>query len=413
MAPIKRSTDMNASRRSLRWFTCSPRDFLGNSIFFSRDNGLLCQGLKSLGVDCRAVILGQPRDDDFPDALRASWEQVTSYQWWQAHDLDGVALLSWGQPRYRPIIDAIRMAGCKVIHFTDTNGIRSPLAGPLAHLHIQFAYHWNKPLAVRILRALLSLPSGWLIDTWRYDPSRAAMIEAGDAFCAATPAAQKRFRRLVRIFGKDNGAEKVQILPFPVSFHFGAEIKFQKEDIVVAVGRWDSPQKRAPLLTATISLAAQTRPNTQFQIFGRSGDFLVQWHKKLPESVRTRVILAGIVPNEELANAYRRARVMLVSAAYEGCHVSSAEAVCSGATIVSCRSPLLEAVEWHASQQSGRTARRANPPSLTRALLEELEAWDQGQRDPFTIAESWRKVFLPNYVANKLLNIAGTPISPY
>ena len=181
----------------------------------------------------------------------------------------------------------------------------------------------------------------------------------------------------------------------------------EKQDEVVAVGRWDSLQKRTPLLTATISKALAMRPSSRFRIFGRITPELESWHRQLPTTIRSQVVLEGLVSNAELATAYQRARVMLVSAAYEGCHNSSAEAVCSGASVVACRSPFLGALEWHASKNSGRLAERATPESLAQALLDELAAWDRGEREPLAISEAWTRELHPDRVATRILEIFG------
>jgi hypothetical protein len=96
---------------------------------------------------------------------------------------------------------------------------------------------------------------------------------------------------------------------------------------------------------------------------------------------------------------------MLVSAAFEGCHNSSAEALCCGASVVACRSPFLGALEWHASKSSGRLARKATGPDLAAALLEELSAWDQGERDAKAISKAWTEEMLPDRVAHKIVDI--------
>jgi hypothetical protein len=154
-----------------------------------------------------------------------------------------------------------------------------------------------------------------------------------------------------------------------------------------------------------ISHALCQRTSTTYRIFGRITPELEAWHRSLPHAHGKKVILEGLVPNDQLTEAYQRARVMLVSAAFEGCHNSSAEALCCGATVVACRSPFLGALEWHVGTSSGRLAPAATGSSLARALLDELAAWDQGLRDPAGISLKWTREMLPDHVARKIVSI--------
>jgi glycogen synthase len=199
----------------------------------------------------------------------------------------------------------------------------------------------------------------------------------------------------------------VQFFQVPVNFHFKYSPDVPKREEVVAVGRWDSFQKRTPLLTATISQVLAHRPSIRFRIFGRITPELENWHRQLALNLQNQVILEGFVPNSSLIEAYQHARAMLVSAAYEGCHNSSAEAVCCGASIVGCRSPFLSALEWHVAKNSGRLAERATPESLAQTLLDEMATWDRGERDPVAMSEAWTSELHPDRVATRILNFFG------
>ena len=209
-------------------------------------------------------------------------------------------------------------------------------------------------------------------------------------------------------------AQRVHLVPIPVNFHFRFSADDSKENEIIAVGRWDSLQKRTPLLTGTLSLALKRDTHTAIRIFGSLTPELESWYLGLPASQRCQVTLEGLVSNSTIAEAYRRARVMLVSAAYEGCHNASAEAICSGASVVGCRSPFLGAIEWHASKNSGRLTDHATPDGLAATLLEELAAWDRGERNPAAISEAWTRELHPDRVAARILELFDQtpPASP-
>lgn len=387
------------------WFTCAPRRFVGNQAFLDRDSGLLCLGFRALGQDSRAVQLGPPMDDDLPEVIRASQSELRSEDWWKATGANGVVFFSYGSPRYRSIADAIASAGLKLVQVADTHGVISPWADAGCHLRTQWHYHWEKSIPARVLRTVASIPSSYLRYGFTRDPARVRMMLRGDFFCGSTPGATERYQRMVRRLAGKEATAKVRHLPIPVGFHFRWQDDFQKADEVVAVGRWDSTQKRTPLLLEAIRFALDRDTNTVFRIFGNSTPQMEIWHQKLPDEFKDRVAFEGKVPNSRLADACRRAKTMLVSAAYEGCHISSAEALCCGCSVVACQSPFLCALEWHAGKNSGTLAARATGASLGQALLSELENWKSGLRDPESISRYWTSIFHPDRVARMVLEM--------
>ena len=394
----------------MRWFTCTPRSFLGTDIFYVRDSGLTCLGLQQAGVESRAISLGPPRENDLAELIRADLGEMESPDWWRGHQLDGVVFYSWINPAYRAIADAIRTAGIRLVQVADTHGVVSPLADWPAHFRSAWYHHWPESGIRKVLRTALKLPYSHTLGILRADLPMVRMIDEGDHFLAATPGAAERFRRLARRLGGAQVADKVGMIPLPVSAHFRFDPGDEKADEVISVGRWDHPQKRVELLMATIGRAAELRSNTVFRIFGGITDGLRRWHGGLPVEQRKRVHLEGKVSNDEIALAYRRARVMLVTAAYEGCHNASAEAVCSGCSIVSPTNPFLCALDWHASRGSGRTiAGGGDPVRLAAGLGDELADWDAGRRDPAGISGRWVDTFHPRQVARAILDLFPKP----
>lgn len=392
---------------SMRWYTCSPRNFPGGQDFFDRESGLLSRGFQSIGVESMAVTLGPAKEGDLPQMIRATMEEMCSPEWWRAHCLDGVVFYCWGEPEFKPIADAIVAAGIHLVSVSDTHGVCSPLADWRGHLVSAWHHQWQDSFTSKVGRTILRIPYFYTLGILRNDLPRARMIATGDFFLSATPDAAERHRRLVRTLLGEQPAAKVRFLPVPVNFHFGFDAADQKHDEVVAVGRWDSPQKRPHLLMEVFRRTAAHRPSTLFRIFGRIPDEMAAWHSALPADLKNRIILEGQQPNSTVSAAYRRARVMFVSAAFEGCHNASAEAICSGCSIVGVDTPFLCALKWHASHDSGTLSQSASPLALTDALCSELETWDNGKRDPRRISESWCSDLHPDHVAREILGLYG------
>ena len=392
----------------MRWFTCTPRNFPGDQGFFDRESGLLSRGFRAIGVDAMSVALGPAREGDLPQMIRASGADLASADWWRAHRLDGVVFYCWGEPEFQPISNAIVEAGIRLVSVSDTHGVCSPLADWYGHFISAWHHQWQDSFVRKLVRTVLRIPYFYTVGIVKYDLPRARMIATGDFFLGATPDSADRYRRLVRKLLGGDAASRVRFLPVPVNFHFGFDPGERKYDEVVAVGRWDDrSQKRPGLLMDVIERTAARRAGTRFRIFGKTPDSMTAWHAGLSEDLRSRIVLEGVQPNSSVSAAYRRARVMLVSAAYEGCHNASAEAVCSGCTIVGVDTPFLCALKWHASHKSGTLSRDASPASLTKSLCDELGVWDREGRDPVEISRSWCADLHPDRVASAILALYG------
>ena len=396
----------------MRWFTGTPRNFEGGQTFFDRDSGLTMRGFAALGVESGAITLGPARADDLPEMTRATRAELEDPAWWAARHLDGLVFYTWGQPQYIGMVRAARAAGIKVAQVTDTQGIMSPVADWKSHMLSEAAHFWHEPRWKQWCRTLAKAPYTHTLRLIHRDLPMARAIAASDVFLAATPTAAVRFKKFMGMLQGREASDRVWMVPIPVNFHFCYGATDQKQDEVIAVGRWDSQQKRTPLLLETISLALQRNPGITFTIYGQASPEMATWHRHLTARQRANVRLEGVVSNVTLAAAYRRAKVMLVSAAYEGCHNASAEAICSGASVVGCRSPFLGAIDWHASKNSGRLAVRATPEALAAALHDELVAWDHGQRDPVAISAAWTRELHPDRVAARILDLCQVPHIP-
>ena len=190
------------------------------------------------------------------------------------------------------------------------------------------------------------------------------------------------------LYGKSI-VRKLALVPPPISStcRFAGE----KRNIIMAVGRWDDLlYKRPCLLMSTLEQALAHAPHWEAEIYGNIPDFLREWHGNLPEPLRTRIHLAGYIPNIELQKKQSLARISLCTSLSESTHLASAEALCAGASVVGPRlTPQLNCLQWSVSHDSGTLSPDDSPESLSGALLEEIRAWDSGKRDPEEISRYW------------------------
>lgn len=391
--------------RTERWWTCTPRDFAGGKSFFSRDTGLLCLGFRQLGIDSKAVLLGEPREDDEAWAVRATLQQLRSVRWWASQQIDGVVLYAWGRSGFTPVAEAIRGAGIRLVLSQDSGGLISPLCG--VGQWIEDRWSWASRSGIwRFPMFLFQILRGF---TWGFvtqDLRRLDHLSVADRVAAVSPLAVERYRRFFRSFGREDLIERLELLPHPVSsrcrFPAGAS---PKKRTVLAVGRWeDGIQKQPDLLIEVVGQILRLNAEAWFIIFGRPTPSMTRWHNELEDRLRQRVELRGVVDHPHIAAAMQEARILLAPSSFESFHIAAGEALCCGMSVVAARTPSLPSFSWFVSDGDGTLAPDLRGADLADALRTELKAWDMGERNPDAISQRWSERLHEHSVAGRVLD---------
>ena len=186
--------------------------------------------------------------------------------------------------------------------------------------------------------------------------------------------------------------------------YLSGEVPATRERRLVAVGRWDDPQKDAALLAATVRRVLAADPDIGFDLIGPGGEaaFAALWRRQ------PRVRYLGPQPPEVVAELLRRSRSLLLSSRWESGPIVANEALSLGCTLVGpVRVPTFEA--YCAGGRYGTACRSGSPQALAAAVLDEMRAWDDGRRDPAAIAATWRPRFDPRTVCEQLLRPSDMP----
>ena len=388
----------------MTWFTSTPVSFGGGPDFFCRDSGLICKGLQSLGLPCKSVMpLPEHPGDMTDDLIRTEAENLARPEWWSGIGASKVVLYSWADFRYRRMAEAVRDSGAKVFLNLDGSGIMSPKVTPELYLHgvMGRQVRLHGPLLGVLTGALRSAAYRFYIP-FVHEPGRIGHMRAATAIGCVNPGALALWRLWARTYAPEL-AERMHLVPNPVADYLKYDPAVPKQDMVMAVGRWDDEEpKRPTLLAGSIAEAAKRRGTTEFHIYGNPGRVLPGWHSNLPSDIRKRVYLHGKVSHTEILDAFMRSRVGLCSSSHEGSHVASEEALCAGASVVAPFRVELNAMLWYVSHDSGRLSVEDSSRGLAETLLLELEAWDRGERNPEAISYYWCSLLSVSAVANRI-----------
>src|SRR5262249_58146071 len=108
-------------------------------------------------------------------------------------------------------------------------------------------------------------------------------------------------------YGRPELAARVAVIPYPVDECYlrgPVAAAAARDRRLVAVGRWDDPQKNAPLLAAAVRRVLAVDPAVGFDLVGPGGEVVFgPLARRLPQ-----VVYHGRKTPEEVAGLLRRGR---------------------------------------------------------------------------------------------------------
>ena len=282
----------------------------------------------------------------------------------------------------------------------DSDGQVSPCVHPGATWREMVASQPRWDLKVRATKHWLQRR---LFRGRREDLARIESTRHSDRLVFGTERARENFRRLLAYYDQDGLASRLAVVPYPVNEAFCERpIPARKRHRIVAVARWDSPQKDAELMAAALRTYLEQGGQAEIVLIGRGGvERFTELARRFPQ-----VTVVGVRPPEEVVALLAESRSIVFSSRWESGPIA-------GVGDAGARRHHRRAADSEPHLSVGRRPlwphqlnTRAGGPA--RAISDEMRAWDQGQRDPVGIAVYWRTRVSPAAVCNGLL--AGLPV---
>ena len=353
-------------------------------------------GLMAAGCDVQALFYkGTGKAYQFPVHEFESEKAISKPEYWSAAGFDGALMFTWH--RMKNVFLAMRSVGMRAIAIGDSDGLVSLRAHPWDTLRYKISEQKNYRHKIGAAKLWLS---NWLFRGLAHDIELIAATEAAHIFGLPNVGGVEQFRRFLVNRGARVAANKLAAIPYPVAEAFCTEpIKTPKANRVIAVGRWDSYQKNAPLLAATLERLTRYGCNTEFLIVGNGAEAAFSSVAKLNPNIH----LLGIQPKEQIVKLMSDSRFVIIPSRWESGPIVANEMLALGGSIVGTPIPtLIGLVE---ERRFGRVSIKHIADSLANAVVAELEAWDQGRRNPLAIAEKWRQKVSPNSVAKRIIEL--------
>jgi len=365
-----------------------------------RDAGLVALGMRSLGIDAQFVARGEGTGPKDRPLILATLAQMGDAAWWRQWKLEGVALYAWGVPRYTPIARAIKTAGCKLALVLDNDGVVSPRVWASRYLVRQ--YYVEAEERPRLLAAILAAAKTALAAIPARHAGRVQHLELADAMVLPSPLAKERFCRFLESQGRTDLIKKVHFAPYAVVPEMTWQPGMKRERAIIAVGRWQTVVKNAPLLVAALARALKARPAWRARVLGNGGDIVKRLIAATPGADALAIEVPGAVPHDRLPDFYRKSAIMLTTSFYESFHIASAEALCCGCSVVG--DARIPSMPYMAGSVSGTVYSIPTTGNVADALLTEMDSWDSGDRNPDHIGAWWTARLHPDRVAERILS---------
>ncbi len=363
---------------------------------FSADLDSYVQAIIRLGHE-PLMVCGEGSEYCVAYPVKAvSQSELVRTEFWLSLNLDAALVFTW--MRHIHILQAMKAVGIFVVSKGDTEGRISARVFPKYHgQRMLEAAHspWKKACALRhwVRRRLF-------LDL-KPDQEAIRNIEIADTVSVDTHMAKRHLARHLAFYGRSELADKLRVLPPPLAEEFlMAPVRLDRQNKIMAIGRWDDPVKDAPLLKQTLSLYMKKQPETQVVIAGSGGE-------KIFKALCTAypcIKYAGALARSEIIRELADTRVLLMTSRGESFHFASHEALCLGATVVG-PSGVIPLPDICCEGRFGTEARGRHPRQMMAALEEEIQAWEMGWRDPLHTANFWRSRLCGVSIIQRILNM--------
>lgn len=307
------------------------------------------------------VLSSNPNHD--PKCIYMSQMEICQGDWLPNHE--GCTLIIFhGGKQYKGLIGKAKLRGHKVIIKADTDGHLAMSANPFSNQIYAvlrsseitlkaLLKHWRHTLRLR----------RWA-DKHSFFDVDAIILETMTAYKAFSQSFPEILNKLVMI---PNGA------------FFQSTCEGEKNNTVIAVGRWDDhPQKNPELLLQAVELVSSKKKNWDFLIIGSYDDAVLSLYKKIPKEIQERINLTGTLPAAEVLDKMQRSKIILSTSRWESFSLVTVEALSRGCSVV-CTPCAMEMQA--AGGLLGNIAGGWKAGDVASALHEEMNLWEIGIRN--------------------------------
>jgi glycosyltransferase involved in cell wall biosynthesis len=367
--------------------------------------GLIVLALRSMGHDAWLVALKASSQVPVADkpVIVATKEELEDPAWWKNQAPYGVIMNFWGATRWEGIREAARQSTPRMVEKMDTAGLFSPRIWMRRYVYENY-YRARDAGRSPLPSLFITLVRSCIVGAFPslLDKRRAVCLSKMAGIAAESPIAAERTRRYIGTFGQ--AVPKVVFIPHPVEMaDFQPSEDYQRQNKIVAVGRWKTFQKNFPLLLKVLHHFLITHPDWSADVMGGLPDDAEKKLLDFPPEISSRIKLVGEVDHTTLARYYQASKIFFMPSRHESFNIAAAEALCCGCSVVG--SVEIPSVPFFCSFNSGTPASSYTTANLLDALSAEADEWGSGRRDPAAISGAFVPELSAAGVATRYLQL--------
>lgn len=372
-----------------------------------KDPGQIPIGLMENGINAGVITTTKSELENYSpkfSLVHRTLKEFYDEEFWLKSDSDVIVAYPLQGAYYSPLIEKMKSGGKKVLLKFDSDG---RIAYPLQR------HSFRVPLNERLTVSNLASAVWWHLASASMKRSRHAkvaaeiikQIELSDGAMIESPDALSNLNYFLTAWGRRDLTKKTYFIPNSVTPEFVQGEIGKKENIAIAYGRWnDYRQKNTRVMVETVVEFLKERRDFRFVVFGNGTELVKKLLDGAPENVKERIKILGFVDREKIKELLSNAKIFFVPSRWESFSIASAEALCTGCSVVSTP---LESLHFLSMQGfSGTTASSFDGEAILAALIQDSTKWDRGDYEPEEIAAFWRSKLDRKNIAKTIETLA-------
>jgi len=315
-----------------------------------------------------------------------------SEQFWRSTGLDCVIVVNWLV--FPDEMEAMRSAGLIVIALSDSDCLIGVRAHPKATL--QRYYHQHQKRSDRWRGGFLWLRL-WVRGKPYWEQQTIRACAAAHRTLCYSEESRLAMGHFLRSYGRPDLEDRIAVTPYPAADAFTQPnpTGSDRQARLLAIGRWDDPQKDANLLMEAWLRYRRSGGSATLLVAGSRGECFA----RMPEGSGFQ--FAGILRPAELASLLFASRALLLTSRWESGPIVLSEALSAGASFAGV--PEVPSILSYSKLGLGTCAVDRSPAGVAEAISREMDCWERGERDPERVAALGRERFSVEAVGATIL----------
>lgn len=357
----------------------------------NKDPGLIAKGLVKRGhaVTIFSYHASKNVQKEFK-SLIINQEKATDINFWKNNNVDTLIIYSWLSLRYSQLIMAAKNAGLKIYLKLDSDG---RLLYPLRPSYLK-VFGLDNSIKAKIIHLLRLIQ--WYIFPRLITRQRLNQLAHSDGVIIESPVAKDNLIHSLKYWHRDNLAFLIKVIPNPIiSTNI---IPGQKENKIVAIGRWRDKRKNGQAL---IKILSHLKSNWQIHLIGEASSDIEKDVLKVNKNLKIKA--SNKLTHTEVIDSLQSAKIIISPSVSESFNLAVAEALCAGCSVVG--GPIPSFLYFIDENKFGTLSTDFNHSSLLSALEEDIEKWKMNAYDAKQISAHWKKELDQEVVIDKIIDM--------